>query len=112
MFPIERYKYFTNNKNKVIAEQTFAGKKYRGVAILNNADKFDYETGKTIAAAKCDEKICRARYLYAKKKLDAIEHWLAIADEEYKKVKSYYEDSAAEMFASSVRLNEVLLKNK
>ena len=46
MFPREKYKYFTNNKDLVIAEQTYAGKKYRGKAHLGHGDEFDLEKGK------------------------------------------------------------------
>ena len=69
MFPLEKYKYFTNGLDLVIAEQTFAGKKYRGVARCNPEDVFDYETGKKIAALTCNLKICEARKKYADIKL-------------------------------------------
>ena len=111
MFPKEKYKYFTNGEDTVIAEQTFAGKKYRGKAVANPADKFDFETGKDLAAAKCDVKICSARYKYSKARLEWAECVLNYALSEYDKAKAYYGDSANEYFEASKRLNEIMMTN-
>lgn len=111
MFPREKYKYFTNNENMVIAEQTFAGKKYRGTAKLKSPDVFNYDIGKNIAAAKCDLKICTARYDYSRLKLKEAEEFLNWAKEEYEKYNSYYEKSKDELFDATIRLNETLVKN-
>ena len=111
MFPKEKYKYFTNNEDTVIAEQTFAGEKYRGKAVASHPDEFDYEIGKDIASAKCDVKICTARYKYAKKRLELAKEILEYAREEFDKMTSYYKDSAEELFEASKRLNEVMIAN-
>ena len=104
MFPIEKYKFFTNNKDLVIAEQTYAGKKYRGKAVLGDGDEFDYESGQRLAAARCDEKICRQRFLAAKKKMDALEEMISILNELLDDAGSYFEDYSRELFESSQRL--------
>lgn len=112
MFPVDKYKYFTNNKDLVVAEQTFAGKKYRGSAVLKEPDEFNYEIGKQIAAAKCDLKICEARYHYAKKREEYAKRLLEFAISEAEKASDYTEDSSREYFESAKRLNEILLVNK
>lgn len=111
MFPKEKYKYFTNDADTVIAEQTFAGKKYRGKAVASDSDEFNPQIGMDIAAAKCDVKICKARVNYAKKRLEFAKEYLKIATEEYEKMSSYFDDSADEYFEAAKRLNEIMIKN-
>ena len=52
-----RYKYYTNNKDVVVAVSSYAGKTVRGVAKCDPRDTFDIEKGKELAAARCNEKI-------------------------------------------------------
>ena len=111
MFPKEKYKYFTNDEDTVIAEQTFAGRKYRGKAVVSNPDEFNHQIGMDIAAAKCDVKICKARYNYAKERFELAEKYLADATAEYEKMKSYFDDSTSEYFEASKRLNEIMIQN-
>lgn len=63
-----RYKYFSDNKRKVIAVSTFAGKTVRGVALCSPEDDFDIEKGKNIAAARCAAKIAQKRWQRAVKR--------------------------------------------
>ena len=111
MFPKEKYKYFTNNEDTVIAEQTFAGRKYRGKAVASTPDEFNQQVGMDIAAAKCDVKICKARFNYAKERLEFAKKYLDIATAEYEKMSSYFDDSASEYFEASKRLNEIMIQN-
>ena len=73
-----RYKYYTNNKDVVVAVSTYAGKTVRGVAKLDPRDTFDLEEGKRIAEARCNEKIAFKRLERARKKYQE-------ANDEYKK---------------------------
>lgn len=111
MFPKEKYKYFDNGKDTVIAEQTFAGRKYRGKAVCDDLDKFDIEVGKDIASAKCDFKICSARTKYAKARLEYAQALLDFAMDEYERMSDYFHDASEEEIEALKRLTEVMHKN-
>ena len=64
---------FTNYKyvvtpNKVIALSSYGGRTVRGIAKCHPGDTFNEETGKALAAARCNEKIAAKRYARAQKK--------------------------------------------
>ena len=64
---------FTNYKyvvtpNKVIALSSYAGRTVRGIAKCHPGDTFNEETGKALAAARCNEKIAAKRYARAQDK--------------------------------------------
>ena len=96
MFPVEKYRYFTNNTNLVIAEQTYAGKKYRAKAVCASDDDFDYEKGKELAAARCNVIITGKRYEAA---LDKITFLIKIEEKLKKEIEdceNYYDDAMQE----------------
>ena len=66
-FPLEKYKFYFAG-NKVIACSTYGGRIVRGVSICHPADNFDLETGKRLAAARCNEKIAAKRFARAQSK--------------------------------------------
>ena len=73
-FPYDKYKYFVNG-NKIIAISTYAGKTVRGVATCHPEDNFDMETGKQLAAMRCDLKVREKRWKAANQKAE--EKWIA-----------------------------------
>ena len=73
MFPLNKYKYYVDEKNRtVVAVQTFAKKAYRGIARCAKEDTFDVEKGKKLAALKCNLKIANERLKFAQKRQDFI----------------------------------------
>ena len=62
MYPIEKYRYFTNG-SKVVAVSTYAGKTVRGVANCDPNDEFSLEKGKELAAARSALHVLPARKL-------------------------------------------------
>ena len=64
-----RYKYYTNNKDVVVAVSSYAGKTVRGVAKCDPRDTFDIEKGKELAAARCNEKIAEKKINESKKEI-------------------------------------------
>ena len=96
MFPVEKYHYFTNNKNLVIAEQTYAGKKYRAKAVCADEDKFDLEEGKKLAAARCNAIITGKRYEAALEKITFLRNIEAKLKKEIEDCEKYYDDSMKE----------------
>lgn len=69
MYPIEKYKFYTNG-TRVIAVSTYAGRTVRGVAVCHDDDEFSLEKGKKLAALRCAEKIAKKRVARAKRKVD------------------------------------------
>lgn len=69
MFPLEKYVYVIKGRT-VKALQTYAGRIYAGYAKCAPEDEFDFKKGRELAAARCNEKIAKARYAYARKKFE------------------------------------------
>lgn len=109
MFPIEKYKFYTDNKSKVIAVSTFAGKTVRGIAKCNPQDKFSFEKGKKLAAARCALQVAKKRKQRARERFYAAE--LAAADAAAYKAKmmEYYVDSMENLWDCQHDLKELLL---
>ena len=110
MFPYEKYRYFTNNTDLVVAEQTFAGKKYRGSAKLGESDSFNLEDGKNLAAARCDVKICHQRYMQARDEYWALCNLYEKLTDMLKDAESYFSDSQEELEFAQDRLERIELK--
>ena len=68
MHPFEKYRFYVDEKNQVIAISTYAGRYVKGVAKCDPRDKFDLEKGKKLAAARCAEKIAEKRVKQANSK--------------------------------------------
>lgn len=91
MFPLEKYKYYVNEEEGlVVAVQTFAHKKYSGVARCAKSDTFDLEKGKRISALKCNKKITNARLKYAEREFESATRWAKEAEDLRKKLAVYY----------------------
>lgn len=66
-FPLDKYRFYIAG-NKIIATSTYGGKRVRGVSICHPEDDFSLETGKKLAAARCNEKVAAKRYARAQAK--------------------------------------------
>lgn len=60
-FSYDKYRYFTDEKSKVVAVSTYAGKPVRGIAKCDPKDNFNIEAGRKLAAARCNLKIAIKR---------------------------------------------------
>lgn len=91
-FPYDKYKYFVNG-NKIIAISTYAGKTVRGVATCHPEDNFDIETGKQLAAMRCDLKVREKRWKAANRKAE--EKWVAFckAEDEFNEADIFLDES-------------------
>ncbi len=91
MFPLEKYKHYVNEEEGlVVAVQTFAHRKYSGIARCAKSDTFDVEKGKRIAALKCNKKIASARLKYATREFENATRWAKEAEDLRKKLAIYY----------------------
>ena len=66
-FPLDKYRFYQAG-NKIIAVSTYAGKLVRGVSICHPEDIYNLDTGKRLAAARCNEKVAIKRYNRAQSK--------------------------------------------
>lgn len=103
-----RYKYYTNNKDVVVAVSSYAGKTVRGVAKCDPRDTFDIEKGKELAAARCNEKIAYKRVERARQKYNA-------AIEDYEKVvknrdkmATYYNESVTALVNAKTLVENIV----
>lgn len=100
MYPIEKYKFYTNG-TRVIAVSTYAGRTVRGIAVCHDGDEFSLEKGKQLAALRCAEKIARKRLNRANRKVDEA-YWAYVDAKAYLNKMVYYKDDAL------YELNEVI----
>lgn len=87
-----RYKYFQHG-NEVIAVSTFAGKKVRGVAKCDPKDEFNLESGKELAAARCNQKVAMKRLKRANQKYLEAAKALEEATAHFEHMRAYYMDA-------------------
>ena len=92
MFPIEKYKFYQAGK-KIIAVSTYAGRTVRGVAVCDDADTFDLEKGKALAAARCGLKIAHKRRARAEKKYNEAYNAVMEAETRLDKMADYCNDA-------------------
>ena len=91
-YPIDKYRFYDAG-SKIIAVSTYAGKQVRGVAICHPDDKFDIETGKKIAAAKCNEKVAMKRVARANMKVKQAQADFEKAQKHLENMKQYLNDA-------------------
>lgn len=92
VFPLEKYRFYQHG-NRIIAVSTYAGRTVRGVAICHPEDNFDIETGKRLAAARCNEKIAKKRMERAARELEKARIAIIEADRREAKMTAYYNDA-------------------
>lgn len=108
MFPISKYKFYTDGEKKVIAVSSYAGQTVRGTAICHDDDKFDLEKGKQIAAARCAKRIAKKRINRAFDKVEQAWSASVEADMRLNKMQQYQRD-AEKAYDEAIRhLNKVL----
>ncbi len=95
-YPLEKYRFYTAG-NKIIAVSTYAGRQVRGVAICHPDDQFDLNTGKRIAAARCNHKVAEKRYARASAKYAEAMKQLAEAQQHVEAMRDYMTDSFVAM---------------
>lgn len=108
-YPLEKYRFYQNG-NKVIAVSTYGGKTVRGVAICHPDDTFNFELGKRLAAARCNEKIAIKRYARANKCLDEAIAEYEQANVHMHKMSDYRNDSFIAMNEASQAVDALVAK--
>lgn len=114
-YPIEKYHYYTYRRADgamvVKAVSTYAGKRVVGKAICHPHDSFNFETGKALAAARCNEKVASKRYNRANQKYAEAMRQVQQAQDHLKKMMAYLDDAKNEFdeaIAQSAMFQETL----
>lgn len=108
-YPIDKYKFYTAG-NKIIAVSTYAGRQVRGVAICHPDDNFNLDTGKKIAAARCNYKIAAKRYTRATQKFSEAMEQLSKAQQHVDDMKAYMNDSYMAMNEAAQAHDQMIAK--
>ena len=106
-FPLEKYRFYKNG-NRIIAVSTYGGKTVRGVAICHPDDNFDLETGKRIAAARCNEKVALKRLNHASQKAMTASIDAENAQKHLKKMNEYYNDAFIAYNEAAIEYNKLI----
>ena len=112
-FPIDKYHYIEytdkeNGKRYIIALSTYAGKTVKGVAVCDPEDEYDFEYGKRLAAARCEEKVAQRRLRNAEAKYKEAKARLADSKDYVWKMGNYYSDSRVALAEAAVSLEKIL----
>lgn len=91
-FPLSKYKFYQHG-NRIIAVSTYGGRTVRGVAVCHPQDNFNLETGKALAAARCNAKIATKRYMRAQKRFAEAVHDQVQATKHAEEMSDYLCDS-------------------
>ena len=108
-FPLEKYRFYFHD-NRVIAVSTYAKQTVRGTAICDASDSYDVETGKKLAAARCNEKIAAKRLKRASEKFRQAENELRAAQDRMNKMREYLNDSVIGYNEAAIE-TDTLVKN-
>lgn len=105
-FPINKYKFYSDGKGKIIAVSSYAGKTVKGTAKCDPRDTFDEDYGKECAAARCSAKIAEKRLKRAK--LEQKKAVLAVdaAMRRIQKMNEYVADSERELKTAREKLEK------
>ena len=105
-FPMNKYKFYSDVKGKIIAVSSYAGKTVKGTAKCDPRDTFDEDYGKECAAARCSAKIAEKRFKRAK--LEQKKAVLAIdaAMRRVQKMNEYVADSERELKTALAKLEK------
>ena len=105
-----RYRYYSNNIDKVVAVSSYAGKKVRGVAKCNAEDTFDETLGKELATARCNLKIAEKRHKRAQSEYEKAAKAMYYTEKRFQEMCDYLKDAAKEEDEAKNVLSKVISK--
>ena len=85
-YPLEKYKFYTDNKTVVVACAKHRGKVVKGIAKCAPEDTFDLEYGKSLAAARCNLKVTNIRVKEVCDALDELDDLITNLEIDYDKL--------------------------
>ena len=95
---------------EIIAIGKYCGKAVKGTAKCDPRDEFDAETGETLAALRCNQKIATLRVNRAIEKQNAAVDVFNKAEDDLAKAKETLDYAVKELYEAEKLLNEFLEK--
>lgn len=111
-YPLEKYKIYNHKvkdgSTEIIAVSTYCGKEVKGKAKCHPSDTYNFESGKMLAALRCNEKIAKKRYERAVQK--ELEAKLAVEEaiNHYNAMVEYRTDSAFAWQRATDEVNDMV----
>lgn len=113
-FSLDKYKFAFfkdgNGKTTVSARSTYAGKTVKGYAKCDPRDNYDVESGKALAAARCNAKIAEKRVARAQRQVAKAAQMVKDAQAYEAKMKAYLSDSIVEADDAEAHVADLLAK--
>lgn len=113
-FSLDKYKFAffkdENGKATVSARSTYAGKTVKGYAKCDPRDNYDVESGKALAAARCNAKIAEKRVARAQRQVAKAAQMVKDAQAYEAKMKAYLSDSIVEADDAEAHVADLLAK--
>ena len=106
-YPLEKYRFYEAG-NKVIAVSSYCKKPVRGVSVCAESDNFNLETGKRLAAARCNEKVCAKRVARANMKVKQAQDDLARAQKHLENMKEYLNDAVIAYNDAGIETDKII----
>ena len=111
-FDLNKYKYavYTDKDGKQVisARSTYAGKTVKGYAKCDPRDDYDVESGKKLAAARCNARVANKRVARAQAKVDEAMKQLVAAQNYLAKMQEYHSDALAESAIADNAVTQLL----
>lgn len=104
------YHQFKNENGgiTIVAVSSYAGRRVKGYAKCNPDDEFNFEKGKALARARCNQKIAKKRRNHAAKKyMEAVKAKYS-ALREFERMKQYYIDSVDKLDVANEEINALI----
>jgi len=111
-YPLSKYRFYQAGKtgNKIVAVSTFASQPVRGVAVCHESDTFDLETGKQLAALRCNERVAAKRLSRAGAKFKEAEAAVKAANARLEQMRSYLNDSVIAYNEAAIEVDNFTAK--
>lgn len=107
-----KYKFYVNGDKhsvrQVIAVSTYAGKPVRGIAKCDPRDDFSIDTGKKLAAARCNLKVAIKRKKRAQEQVEKAQAEAQRLLRRYNEMQQYLIDANEKVIAAHVELDNLL----
>lgn len=105
---MEKYTYYiAENQRQVIAVSSYAGRIVRAVAKCDPRDEFSIETGKKLAAARCNLKVAAKRAKRAASKYQEASIAARAATAHKRDMNAYLTDSEQALAQAKAELAEI-----
>ena len=105
---MEKYTYYiAENQRQVIAVSSYAGRIVRAVAKCDPRDEFSIETGKKLAAARCNLKVATKRAKRAASKLTEATAACRAAEAHKRDMNAYLTDSEQALAQAKAELADI-----